>query len=132
MKKKCDISRTILLSSAILTWLTIPGAVGATAAVTTGNVHVRANAVQENAKNDSQSISVITKADINEIRAKSAEDVVFRQTGNGRCHGECGRIHSRRGTAAYVDRRGRTTGNGIFIKIQRRRGCVAAYGRGKY
>ena len=80
-EKRMRISRAAALSGAILAWLTIPGAVGATASVTTGNVHVRANAVQENAKNDSQSISVITKADINEIRAKSAEDVVFRQTG---------------------------------------------------
>lgn len=81
-EKRMRISRTAALSGAIFAWLTISGgAVGATAAVTTGNVHVRANAVQENAKNDSQSISVITKADINEIRAKSAEDVVFRQTG---------------------------------------------------
>lgn len=81
-EKRMRISRTAALSGAIFAWLTISGgAVGATAAVTTGNVHVRANAVQENAKNDSQSISVITKADINEVRAKSAEDVVFRQTG---------------------------------------------------
>ena len=81
-EKRMRISRTAALSGAIFAWLTISGgAVGATASVTTGNVHVRANAVQENAKNDSQSISVITKADINEVRAKSAEDVVFRQTG---------------------------------------------------
>ena len=63
-EKRMRISRTAALSGAIFAWLTISGgAVGATAAVTTGNVHVRANAVQENAKNDSQSISVITKAE---------------------------------------------------------------------
>ena len=69
-----------LLSCAVLTWLTAPPAVHA-ATVSTKDVYVKATAAEEEAKFESQQKTIITKKDIEKKQAKSAEDIVFQETG---------------------------------------------------
>ena len=57
-----------------------------------GSVYVTANRVQEEAKYNSQQVQIITKKDIEAKQAKSAEDIVFSETGVSRTVDAMGRV----------------------------------------
>lgn len=60
--------------------------------VSTADIHVEADAAQEEAKYDSQSVTVITAEDIAKKQAKSVEDVIFSEVGVTRTVDAMGRV----------------------------------------
>lgn len=69
-----------LLSCAIVAWMSMPlPSYGAN--VSTKDVFVKATVAEEEAKVESQQKTIITKQEITKKQAKSAEDIVFQETG---------------------------------------------------
>ena len=88
--------RTAFLVCAVITWLSAPAlaADGSTTGgrIDTGDVVVRMDAAKEVAKYESQSTTIITKADIEKKQAKSVEDLIFSETGITRTVDSMGRV----------------------------------------
>lgn len=86
-------ARKKAICCAVLTWLLVPAVYAAgEAPAVTKDVWVKANAAQEEAKNNSQSITVITAADIAKKQAKSVEDIIFDEVGVVRTVDAMGRV----------------------------------------
>lgn len=86
-------ARKKAICCAVLTWLLVPAVYAAgEAPAVTNDVWVKANAAQEEAKNNSQSITVITAADIAKKQAKSVEDIIFDEVGVVRTVDAMGRV----------------------------------------
>ena len=81
-----------MLSCAIATWIGGASFLVPTVAHAEGTVYVTANRAQEEAKYNSQQVQVITKKDIEAKQAKSAEDIVFSETGVSRTVDAMGRV----------------------------------------
>lgn len=84
-----------MLSCAVFFWMTAPltGTGQVTAAgVSTKDVYVRATAAEEEAKFNSQQVSIITAKDIEQKQAKTVEDIIFTQTGVSRTVDSMGRV----------------------------------------
>lgn len=85
----------LLLSCAVSLWLTAPliGQQGVEAkTVSTHDVVVKATAAEEEAKFNSQQVSIITRKDIEQKQAKTVEDIIFTQTGVSRTVDSMGRV----------------------------------------
>lgn len=89
-------NRRKYVSFAVACWLAFPfyTAVvqGADTGVTTKAVQVKASKAQEEAKFNSQQVSIITKDDIEKKQAKSVEDIIFTETGVSRTVDSMGRV----------------------------------------
>ncbi|MUP49326.1 TonB-dependent receptor [Veillonellaceae bacterium M1-70] len=86
-------ARKKAICCAVLTWLLVPAVYAAgEAPAVTKDVWVKANTAQEEAKNNSQSITVITAADIAKKQAKSVEDIIFDEVGVVRTVDAMGRV----------------------------------------
>lgn len=86
-------ARKKAICCAVLTWLLVPAVYAAgEAPAVTKDVWVKANEAQEEAKNNSQSITVITAADIAKKQAKSVEDIIFDEVGVVRTVDAMGRV----------------------------------------
>ena len=75
-----------LLSYAVTAWLALPAYTvwaddGTGGRLSTADIHVEADAAQEEAKVESQQKTIITKEDIEKKQAKSVEDIIFSETG---------------------------------------------------
>ena len=81
-----------MLSCAIATWIGGASFLVPTVAHAEGSVYVTANRAQEEAKYNSQQVQIITKKDIEAKQAKSAEDIVFSETGVSRTVDAMGRV----------------------------------------
>lgn len=82
-----------MLACAVMTWLAMPVfAADADTTITTRDVNVEANRAKEEAKYESQSMTIITKEDIEKKQAKSLEDVIFSETGVTRTVDAMGRV----------------------------------------
>ena len=81
-----------MLSCAIATWVGGASFLVPTVAHAEGSVYVTANRAQEEAKYNSQQVQIITKKDIEAKQAKSAEDIVFSETGVSRTVDAMGRV----------------------------------------
>ena len=82
----------LMLSCAIATWIGGASFLVPTVAHAEGSVFVTANRAQEEAKYNSQQVQIITKKDIEAKQAKSAEDIVFSETGVSRTVDAMGRV----------------------------------------
>ena len=82
----------LILSCAIATWIGGASFLVPTVAHAEGSVFVTANRAQEEAKYNSQQVQIITKKDIEAKQAKSAEDIVFSETGVSRTVDAMGRV----------------------------------------
>ena len=82
----------LMLSCAIATWIGGASFLVPTVAHAEGSVYVTANRAQEEAKYNSQQVQIITKKDIEAKQAKSAEDIVFSETGVSRTVDAMGRV----------------------------------------
>ena len=85
-------NKYFMLSCAIATWIGGASFLVPTVAHAEGTVYVTANRAQEEAKYNSQQVQVITKKDIEAKQAKSAEDIVFSETGVSRTVDAMGRV----------------------------------------
>ena len=85
-------SKYFMLSCAIATWIGGASFLVPTVAHAEGSVYVTANRAQEEAKYNSQQVQIITKKDIEAKQAKSAEDIVFSETGVSRTVDAMGRV----------------------------------------
>ena len=85
-------SKYFMLSCAIATWVGGASFLVPTVAHAEGSVYVTANRAQEEAKYNSQQVQIITKKDIEAKQAKSAEDIVFSETGVSRTVDAMGRV----------------------------------------
>ena len=85
-------NKYFMLSFAIATWIGGASFLVPTVAHAEGTVYVTANRAQEEAKYNSQQVQVITKKDIEAKQAKSAEDIVFSETGVSRTVDAMGRV----------------------------------------
>ena len=81
-----------MLSCAIATWIGGASFLVPTVVHAEGSVYVTANRAQEEAKYNSQQVQIITKKDIEAKQAKSAEDIVFSETGVSRTVDAMGRV----------------------------------------
>ena len=116
--------RYVILSCAVACWLQMPVVMADNATVTTDVVHVRGTWAEEQAKQESQQTTIITKKDIVKKQAKSVEDIVFSETGVSRTVDSMGRvrcIYPWCGSASYLDSCGRTARDGRPCQISRRR-----------
>ena len=84
--------RYVILSCAVACWLQMPVVMADNATVTTDVVHVRGTWAEEQAKQESQQTTIITKKDIVKKQAKSVEDIVFSETGVSRTVDSMGRV----------------------------------------
>ncbi|KGF48131.1 hypothetical protein HMPREF0872_00585 [Veillonella montpellierensis DNF00314] len=85
--------RKVILSLGILCWMSSCCVTYNVSAATTLNaVTVRANKAVEEAKWNSQQVSIITQKDIQDKQAKSVEDIIFNQTGVSRTVDAMGRV----------------------------------------
>ena len=85
-------NKYFMLSCAIATWVGGASFLVPTVAHAEGSVYVTANRAQEEAKYNSQQVQIITKKDIEAKQAKSAEDIVFSETGVSRTVDAMGRV----------------------------------------
>ena len=85
-------NKYFMLSCAIATWIGGASFLVPTVAHAEGSVYVTANRAQEEAKYTSQQVQIITKKDIEAKQAKSAEDIVFSETGVSRTVDAMGRV----------------------------------------
>ena len=85
-------NKYFMLSCAIATWIGGASFLVPTVAHAEGAVYVTANRAQEEAKYNSQQVQIITKKDIEAKQAKSAEDIVFSETGVSRTVDAMGRV----------------------------------------
>ena len=85
-------NKYFMLSCAIATWIGGASFLVPTVAHAEGSVYVTANRAQEEAKYNSQQVQIITKKDIEAKQAKSAEDIVFSETGVSRTVDAMGRV----------------------------------------
>ena len=93
MTRKSEARNTyFMLSCAIATWIGGASFLVPTVAHAEGTVYVTANRAQEEAKYNSQQVQIITKKDIEAKQAKSAEDIVFSETGVSRTVDAMGRV----------------------------------------
>ena len=86
-----------LLSYAVTAWLALPAYTvwaddGTGGRLSTADIHVEADAAQEEAKVESQQKTIITKEDIEKKQAKSVEDIIFSETGVSRTVDAMGRV----------------------------------------
>ena len=84
--------RYVILSCAVACWLQMPVVMADNTTVTTDVVHVRGTWAEEQAKQESQQTTIITKKDIVKKQAKSVEDIVFSETGVSRTVDSMGRV----------------------------------------
>ena len=85
-------NKYFMLSCAIATWIGGASFLVPTVVHAEGSVYVTANRAQEEAKYNSQQVQIITKKDIEAKQAKSAEDIVFSETGVSRTVDAMGRV----------------------------------------
>ena len=81
-----------MLSCAIATWIALPGLMYSNAVQAEGSVYVTADRAHEEAKYNSQQVSIITKKDIEEKQAKSVEDIIFTESGVSKTVDSMGRV----------------------------------------
>ena len=81
-----------MLSCAIATWIALPGLMCSNSVQAEGSVYVTADRAHEDAKYNSQQVSIITKKDIEEKQAKSVEDIIFTESGVSRTVDSMGRV----------------------------------------
>ena len=81
-----------MLSCAIATWIAIPGLMYTNTVQAEGSVYVTADKAHEEAKYNSQQVSIITKKDIEQKQAKSLEDIIFTESGVSRTVDSMGRV----------------------------------------
>ena len=113
--------RYVILSCAVACWLQMPVVMADNATVTTDVVHVRGTWAEEQAKQESQQTTIITKKDIVKKQAKSVEDIVFSETGVSRTVDSMGRVGVSIRGASYLDSCGWTACDGRPCQISRRR-----------
>ena len=113
--------RYVILSCAVACWLQMPVVMADNATVTTDVVHVRGTWAEEQAKQESQQTTIITKKDIVKKQAKSVEDIVFSETGVSRTVDSMGRrrIYPWSGSSSYLDSCGWTACDGRPCQISR-------------
>lgn len=81
-----------MLSCAIATWIALPGLMYSNSVQAEGSVYVTADRAHEEAKYNSQQVSIITKKDIEQKQAKSVEDIIFTESGVSRTVDSMGRV----------------------------------------
>ena len=81
-----------MLSCAIAAWIAVPGMMYSNAVQAEGSVYVTADKAHEDAKYNSQQVSIITKKDIEQKQAKSVEDIIFTESGVSRTVDSMGRV----------------------------------------
>ena len=81
-----------MLSCAIATWIALPGLMYSNSVQAEGSVYVTADRAHEEAKYNSQQVSIITKKDIEQKQAKSLEDIIFTESGVSRTVDSMGRV----------------------------------------
>ena len=81
-----------MLSCAIAAWIAVPGMMHSNAVQAEGSVYVTADKAHEDAKYNSQQVSIITKKDIEQKQAKSVEDIIFTESGVSRTVDSMGRV----------------------------------------
>ena len=81
-----------MLSCAIATWIALPGLMYSNSVQAEGSVYVTADRAHEEAKYNSQQVSIITKKDIEQKQAKSVEDIIFTESGVSKTVDSMGRV----------------------------------------
>ena len=81
-----------MLSCAIATWIALPGLMYSNSVQAEGSVYVTADRAHEDAKYNSQQVSIITKKDIEQKQAKSVEDIIFTESGVSKTVDSMGRV----------------------------------------
>lgn len=81
-----------MLSCAIATWIALPGLIYSNSVQAEGSVYVTADRAHEEAKYNSQQVSIITKKDIEQKQAKSVEDIIFTESGVSKTVDSMGRV----------------------------------------
>ena len=81
-----------MLSCAIATWIALPGLMYSNPVQAEGSVYVTADKAHEEAKYNSQQVSIITKKDIEQKQAKSVEDIIFTESGVSKTVDSMGRV----------------------------------------
>ena len=81
-----------MLSCAIATWIALPCLMYSNSVQAEGSVYVTADRAHEEAKYNSQQVSIITKKDIEQKQAKSVEDIIFTESGVSKTVDSMGRV----------------------------------------
>ena len=81
-----------MISCAIATWIALPGLMYSNSVQAEGAVYVTADRAHEEAKYNSQQVSIITKKDIEQKQAKSVEDIIFTESGVSKTVDSMGRV----------------------------------------